>query len=100
MMMSMDYLISKLLTLLFAGVLFNTYIFQLSLFLEREGVYCLRPRWARLHTTCHAKNQLFCRPSGHTAIICDEIWITESGTMVLIFNLDEETFSYDQDLKR
>ena len=89
MMMSMDYLISKLLTLLFAGVLFNTYIFQLSLFLEREGVYCLRPRWACLPSSYQAKSQLYCGPNGPTPSIFDGIIITQSGAMVFILNLDK-----------
>ena len=56
-------------------------------------------RWACLPSWCHANSKLYCGPNGLPASIFYGIWITQTGAMVFILNLDKETLSYDEHLK-
>ena len=47
------------------------------------------PQVGQLFSSCQAKSQLYCEPNGSTASIFYGIWITQSGTMVFILNLDK-----------
>ena len=42
-----------------------------------------------LPSSYQAKSKLYCRPNGPTASILYRIWITKSGAMVFILNLDK-----------
>ena len=52
-------------------------------------ICCLRHRCAYLPSSYQAKSQQYCGPNGPTASIFDGIWITQSGAMIFILNLDK-----------
>ena len=51
---------------------------------------CIRPKWASLPSSCQAESNQYCGPYGPTASIFYGIWITQSGAMVFILNLDKQ----------